>query len=31
MNRGLEAMGGRVAKRCRVYERLLEEPPPLVA
>ncbi len=24
MNRGLEAMGGRIAKRCRVYERLLE-------
>ena len=23
MNRGLEAMGGRIAKRCRVYERLL--------
>jgi GNAT superfamily N-acetyltransferase len=31
MNRGLEAMGGRVVKRCRVYERPLEEPPPLVA
>jgi GNAT superfamily N-acetyltransferase len=25
MNRGLEAMGGRVAKRMRIYERLLEE------
>jgi len=25
MNRGLEAMGGRVAKRCRIYERLLED------
>ncbi|MFZ0040213.1 MAG: GNAT family N-acetyltransferase [Solirubrobacteraceae bacterium] len=25
MNRGLEAMGGRVVKRYRVYERLLEE------
>lgn len=24
MNRGLEAMGGRVAKACRIYERLLE-------
>jgi GNAT superfamily N-acetyltransferase len=24
MNRGLEAMGGRIAKRCRLYERLLE-------
>ncbi len=24
MNRGLEAMGGRIVKRCRVYERLLE-------
>jgi GNAT superfamily N-acetyltransferase len=24
MNRGLEAMGGRVVKRCRVYERRLE-------
>jgi hypothetical protein len=21
MNRGLEAMGGRIVKRCRVYER----------
>ena len=36
MNRGLEAMGGRVAKRLRIYERLLEEgakpaaPPPEV-
>ncbi|HET9102857.1 MAG TPA: hypothetical protein VFN55_05835 [Solirubrobacteraceae bacterium] len=25
MNRGLEAMGGRIVKRWRVYERLLEE------
>jgi GNAT superfamily N-acetyltransferase len=25
MNRGIEAMGGRVVKRMRVYERLLEE------
>ena len=25
MNRGLEAMGGRVSKRMRIYERLLEE------
>ena len=25
MNRALEAMGARVVKRCRVYERLLEE------
>ncbi len=25
MNRGLEAMGGRVAKRMRIYERLLED------
>jgi GNAT superfamily N-acetyltransferase len=25
MNRGLEAMGGVTVKRCRVYERLLEE------
>jgi len=25
MNRGMEAMGARIAKRCRVYERLLEE------
>jgi hypothetical protein len=25
MNRGLEAMGGRVAKRMRIYERLLEQ------
>jgi GNAT superfamily N-acetyltransferase len=24
MNRGLEAMGGRIVKRCRIYERLLE-------
>jgi hypothetical protein len=24
MNRGLEAMGGRLVKRWRVYERLLE-------
>jgi len=24
MNRGLEAMGGRIIKRCRVYERLLD-------
>ena len=36
MNRGLEAMGGRVAKRMRIYERLLEggaepaAPPPEV-
>jgi hypothetical protein len=34
MNRGLEAMGGRVSKRMRIYERLLEDgaesatPPP---
>jgi hypothetical protein len=27
MNRGLEAMGGRIIKRWRVYERLLEAPP----
>jgi GNAT superfamily N-acetyltransferase len=25
MNRGLEAMGARIVKRCRVYERLLDE------
>ncbi len=25
MNRGLEAMGGRIVKRMRIYERLLEE------
>ena len=25
MNRGLEAMGGRIAKRMRVYERVLED------
>jgi hypothetical protein len=25
MNRGLEAMGGRIAKRMRIYERLLEQ------
>jgi GNAT superfamily N-acetyltransferase len=25
MNRALEAMGARVVKRCRIYERLLEE------
>ncbi len=25
MNRGLEAMGGRITKRMRIYERLLEE------
>jgi GNAT superfamily N-acetyltransferase len=25
MNRGLEAMGGRIAKRMRIYERLLED------
>jgi GNAT superfamily N-acetyltransferase len=31
MNRGLEAMGGRIVKRCRVYERLLEAAPTLVA
>src|SRR5579872_2805113 len=36
MNRGLEAMGGRVSKRMRIYERLLEDgarpaaPPPEV-
>ena len=24
MNRGLEAMGGRIVKRWRVYERLLD-------
>ena len=24
MNRGMEAMGGRIVKRYRVYERLLE-------
>lgn len=24
MNRGLEAMGGRISKTCRIYERLLE-------
>jgi GNAT superfamily N-acetyltransferase len=23
MNRGLEAMGGRIVKRCRIYERIL--------
>jgi hypothetical protein len=23
MNRGLEAMGSRIVKRCRVYERML--------
>jgi GNAT superfamily N-acetyltransferase len=28
MNRGLEAMGGRIVKRWRVYERLLETPAP---
>jgi GNAT superfamily N-acetyltransferase len=28
MNRGLEAMGGRIVKRWRVYERLLEGSPP---
>jgi GNAT superfamily N-acetyltransferase len=28
MNRGMEAMGGRIVKRFRVYERLLEEPAP---
>lgn len=27
MNRGMEAMGGRVVKRYRVYERVLEQPP----
>src|SRR6202000_3003425 len=27
MNRGLEAMGGRLVKRWRVYERLLEPAP----
>jgi GNAT superfamily N-acetyltransferase len=37
MNRGLEAMGARIVKRCRVYEQLLEEgavpsaPPPTVS
>jgi GNAT superfamily N-acetyltransferase len=25
MNRGIEAMGGDIIKRCRIYERLLEE------
>ncbi len=25
MNRGLEAMGGRIVKRCRIYEQLLED------
>jgi hypothetical protein len=25
MNRGMEAMGGRIVKKFRVYERLLEE------
>jgi GNAT superfamily N-acetyltransferase len=25
MNRGLEAMGGRIVKRCRIYERLLQD------
>ena len=25
MNRGLEAMGGRITKRMRIYERLLED------
>ncbi len=25
MNRGVEAMGGHIIKRCRIYERLLEE------
>jgi hypothetical protein len=25
MNRGLEAMGGRIVKRCRIYERLLDD------
>jgi len=24
MNRGVEAMGGHIIKRCRIYERLLE-------
>ena len=28
MNRGMEAMGGRVVKRYRVYERLLQTPEP---
>ncbi len=28
MNRALEAMGGRISSRYRVYERLLEEPTP---
>jgi hypothetical protein len=27
MNRGMEAMGGRVVKRYRVYERVLAETP----
>lgn len=27
MNRGMEAMGGRVVKRYRVYERMLDSPP----
>jgi hypothetical protein len=26
MNRGMQAMGGRVVKRFRVYERLFEDP-----
>jgi hypothetical protein len=25
MNRGMEAMGGRIAKRMRIYDRLLED------
>ncbi len=28
MNRGMEAMGGRIVKRYRVYERMLAEPAP---
>ncbi len=33
MNRGLEAMGARIIKRCRIYERLLQdvEPDPVPA
>jgi GNAT superfamily N-acetyltransferase len=31
MNRGLEAMGARIVKRCRVYERSLEELDPVPA
>jgi hypothetical protein len=28
MNRAMEAMGGRIVKRYRMYERLLYDPPP---